>query len=95
MKKGTTILIAVTMALSLTWSAQAEDINVLILLSHLYGPNVYYAMDDFEQYGWHITTTGVNRTIAGCQGAGPETARPTDPFPRPPRGDGQGLQPVI
>jgi putative intracellular protease/amidase len=45
---------------------KAENIKVLLIISNNYGANYYLKYDDFEQFGWEVTTAGVTRTVNPC-----------------------------
>lgn len=44
----------------------AGDVEVLLLLSHRYGANYYLNRDNYEQFGWHVTTTAVEKSVPAC-----------------------------
>jgi putative intracellular protease/amidase len=43
-----------------------EDVKVLVLMSHAYGTNTHLYFDNFEQYGWDITTAALTQTVQPC-----------------------------
>jgi putative intracellular protease/amidase len=53
-------------------TARAENIKILLLMSHNYGANFYLNRDNFEEFGWDVTITGLTQSIAPCPAyAGP------------------------
>ena len=53
-------------------SVFASKVEVLILMPHNYGANTYLDNDNFEQFGWNVTTAGVTRNVQPCTAyAGP------------------------
>lgn len=52
-------------------SAQ-NQIKVLVILPEYYGANYYLNMDNFERFGWNITTAGLTKNVRPCTSyAGP------------------------
>ncbi len=46
--------------------AEADGVEVLLVLSQNYGANTFLYQDLFEQYGWHVTVAGVADLITAC-----------------------------
>jgi putative intracellular protease/amidase len=45
---------------------EPKEINILLLMSKNYGLNYFLYLDNFRQYGWNITYTGVSNSITAC-----------------------------
>ena len=44
----------------------AQNVEVLVLLSSNYGGNTFLNCDNFERLGWNLTYTGVTQTVQRC-----------------------------
>ncbi len=44
-----------------------DNVNILVVLPNKYGANYYLNRDNYEQYGWNVTLTGVWESIQPCQ----------------------------
>ena len=44
----------------------AENVKMLLVLSHHYGANYYLNLDNFEKFGFDITTTATTLTVNAC-----------------------------
>jgi len=45
---------------------EAQPIRLLILMPDHYGANYFLDRDDFENFGWTVTTAGVTSTVTPC-----------------------------
>jgi putative intracellular protease/amidase len=54
-----------------------EDINGLIIIPNRYGANYFLMADQFEEFGWQITTAAVTSTVAPCPAYGGPLGCPT------------------
>jgi len=76
MKKNHTTYLMLTLLLSILvityacdkkrTTSEKQDVNILFLMSKNYGLNNFLMRDVFDQYGWHVITTGVLDTIPAC-----------------------------
>ena len=69
---------ALLILLSLTGlSSPAHAVKVLILVPWGYGANYYLEMDNFELYGWDVTTAGLLEAVPPCGSYGGPLGCPT------------------
>ncbi|MCP4580127.1 MAG: DJ-1/PfpI family protein [candidate division Zixibacteria bacterium] len=47
-------------------AARAENVKILLLMSNNYGANHYLDRDNFEEFGWDVTTAGLSQTVSPC-----------------------------
>lgn len=65
------LIIAATLFAAKT---EAQTVRLLLLMPDKYGANYFLDRDDFENFGWEVTTAGVNATVTPC----PDYAGPLD-----------------
>lgn len=59
-------IVLFTIFCCLPFSLLAEDVEILMMLSDGYGPNTYHIIDDYEIYGWHLTTSALSESVTPC-----------------------------
>lgn len=57
------LIIAATLFAAKT---EAQTVRLLLLMPDKYGANYFLDRDDFENFGWEVTTAGVNATVTPC-----------------------------
>lgn len=63
--KNYVIIFITLLSLSLG-SLRADDIKVLLVFPDQYGANSFLMLEKLEEFGWNVTTTGVNPVIQPC-----------------------------
>lgn len=76
--KNTVMVILMIFGLSLN-NLQAENIKALVIFPNQFGANSYFILEKLEEFGWEITTTGVNSVIQPCFWGDPVTVDVTIP----------------
>ncbi len=62
--------------LTLLLAATASAQHVLVIFPHYFGANTYLYLDDYENFGWDVTTAGLTATVANCPWTGQFHASP-------------------
>ena len=44
----------------------SQEVNILVIMPQNYGANYNFNMENFDEFGWNVTTTGITRTIQPC-----------------------------
>jgi len=45
----------------------SQEVKILVVMPQHFGANTNFNMEDFDEYGWNVTRTGVARVIQPCQ----------------------------
>jgi len=70
MKKHVSLILLAMLLLAT--KTEAQNTRILILVPNKYGANYYLERDDYENFGWEVTTASVTKTVIPCQDyAGP------------------------
>ena len=66
MRKNTVVMNLVLVFLFIQQYCFAQEVKVLTILANNYGPNFLMNFDQFEEFGWSATLTGVTEEVKPC-----------------------------
>lgn len=65
MVRLTAVIVSLVVLIAAT-GAEADDVDVLVILSHYFGGNTFLNLDKFQHQGWEITLTATTETVTPC-----------------------------